>query len=102
MASWLSARQWLFSLKVYAAAMLALYIALALALPRPYWAMATVYLVSSPVTGATRAKAAYRVVGHTVGRNRRGGDGAPPGQCACVANGGDFALVWRAALSLPA
>ncbi|MGO4808147.1 FUSC family protein [Cupriavidus sp. 2MCAB6] len=67
MASWLSARQWLFSLKVYAAAMLALYIALALALPRPYWAMATVYLVSNPVTGATRAKAAYRVVGTLLG-----------------------------------
>ncbi|SCU86177.1 exported hypothetical protein [Cupriavidus necator] len=33
MASWPNARQWLFSLKAFAAAMLALYIALALGLP---------------------------------------------------------------------
>ncbi|TDF66793.1 FUSC family protein [Cupriavidus sp. L7L] len=67
MASWPNARQWLFSLKVFAAAMLALYIALALGLPRPYWAMATVYFVSHPLTGATRSKAAYRVAGTVLG-----------------------------------
>ncbi|CAG2128097.1 FUSC family protein [Cupriavidus plantarum] len=62
-----SARDWVFSAKVFAAAMLALYIALAFALPRPYWAMATVYLVSHPLTGATRSKGAYRVVGTLLG-----------------------------------
>lgn len=67
MASWPNARQWLFSLKAFAAAMLALYIALALGLPRPYWAMATVYFVSHPLTGATRSKAAYRVAGTVLG-----------------------------------
>ncbi|WP_454742811.1 FUSC family protein [Cupriavidus necator] len=67
MASWPHARQWLFSLKAFAAAMLALYIALALRLPRPYWAMATVYFVSHPLTGATRSKAAYRVAGTVLG-----------------------------------
>ncbi|WP_454738142.1 FUSC family protein [Cupriavidus necator] len=67
MASWPNARQWLFSLKAFAAAMLALYIALALGLPRPYWAMATVYFVSHPLTGATRSKAAYRVAGTMLG-----------------------------------
>lgn len=67
MASWPSARQWLFSLKAFAASMLALYIALALGLPRPYWAMATVYFVSHPLTGATRSKAAYRVAGTVLG-----------------------------------
>ncbi|UIF90523.1 FUSC family protein [Cupriavidus sp. UYPR2.512] len=67
MASWPNARQWLFSLKAFAAAMLALYIALALGLPRPYWAMATVYFVSHPLTGATRSKAAYRVAGTLLG-----------------------------------
>ncbi|CAG9177967.1 FUSC family protein [Cupriavidus pampae] len=62
-----SARDWVFSAKVFVAAMLALYIALAFALPRPYWAMATVYLVSHPLTGATRSKGAYRVVGTLLG-----------------------------------
>lgn len=67
MASWPHARQWLFSLKAFAAAMLALYIALSFGLPRPYWAMATVYFVSNPLTGATRSKAAYRVAGTLLG-----------------------------------
>lgn len=67
MASWPNARQWLFSLKAFAAAMLALYLALALGLARPYWAMATVYFVSHPLTGATRSKAAYRVAGTVLG-----------------------------------
>ncbi|SPK75964.1 conserved membrane protein of unknown function (plasmid) [Cupriavidus taiwanensis] len=62
-----TARHWLFSGKVFAAAMLALYIALALGLPRPYWAMATVYLVSHPLTGATRSKSIYRVAGTVMG-----------------------------------
>jgi hypothetical protein len=67
MAGWPHARQWLFSLKAFAAAMLALYIALFFGLPRPYWAMATVYFVSNPLTGATRSKAAYRVAGTLLG-----------------------------------
>ncbi|WP_454763860.1 FUSC family protein [Cupriavidus campinensis] len=67
MASWPHARQWLFSLKAFAAAMLALYVALSFGLPRPYWAMATVYFVSHPLTGATRSKAAYRVAGTVLG-----------------------------------
>ena len=60
-------RDWLFSVKAFAAAMLALYIAMALELPRPYWAMATVYVVSHPLTGATRSKAAYRIGGTLLG-----------------------------------
>lgn len=67
MSGWPSARQWLFSLKAFLAAMLALYIALWMDLPRPYWAMATVYFVSHPLTGATRSKAAYRVLGTLLG-----------------------------------
>ncbi len=35
-----------FALKTFAASMLALVIALAIDLPRPYWAMATVYILS--------------------------------------------------------
>jgi uncharacterized membrane protein YccC len=60
-------RDWLFSVKTFAAAMLALYIGLAFELPRPYWAMATVYIVSNPFVGATRSKALYRALGTALG-----------------------------------
>lgn len=62
-----SARYWLFSTKAFTAAMLALYVALAMDLPRPYWAMTTVYVVSHPLTGATTSKALYRMLGTLIG-----------------------------------
>jgi uncharacterized membrane protein YccC len=62
-----SVRDWLFSVKTFAAAMLALYLALALDLPRPYWAIASVYIVSNPFVGATRSKAMYRALGTAIG-----------------------------------
>jgi uncharacterized membrane protein YccC len=65
--TWPSSRDWIFSIKAFVASMLALYVALALGLPRPYWAMATVYIVSHPLTGATRSKALYRVLGTLLG-----------------------------------
>ncbi|MFG6490363.1 FUSC family protein [Roseateles sp. BYS78W] len=58
-----STGEWLTSAKTFAAAMLALYLALAAGLPRPYWAMATAYVVSSPLTGATQSKGLYRLIG---------------------------------------
>ncbi|GGE09001.1 membrane protein [Aureimonas endophytica] len=60
-------REWLFSAKSFVAAMLALYIALAAGLPRPYWAMAAVYVVANPLSGATRSKALYRALGTFIG-----------------------------------
>lgn len=60
-------RQWLFALKISGAALLALGIALWVDLPRPYWAMATVYITMQPLAGATRSKAVYRVVGTLIG-----------------------------------
>ncbi|UXA55086.1 FUSC family protein [Xanthomonas prunicola] len=54
---------WLFSTKTFAASIAALYVALAGNLSRPYWAMATVYIVSQPLLGPTRAKGVYRVLG---------------------------------------
>jgi uncharacterized membrane protein YccC len=36
-------------------------------LPRPYWAMATVYITSQPLAGATSSKASYRVLGTLLG-----------------------------------
>jgi len=60
-------RDWLFSTKAFSASMLALYIALALDLPRPYWAMTTVYVVAHPLSGATSSKALYRTLGTLLG-----------------------------------
>ncbi|WP_258223326.1 FUSC family protein, partial [Stenotrophomonas sp. HMWF023] len=54
---------WLFSIKTYLAAIVALYIAMAGNLSRPYWAMGTVYIVSQPLLGPTRAKGVYRILG---------------------------------------
>ncbi len=56
-----------FALKTFAAAMLALIIAVWLDLPRPYWAMTTVYITSQPLAGATSSKAFYRVLGTLIG-----------------------------------
>ena len=60
-------RDWVFSVKTFAAAMLALWIALQLDLDQPSWAMATVYIVAQPLAGAMRSKAAYRFYGTMLG-----------------------------------
>ena len=60
-------RDWIFSAKTFAGAMLALWIALRMGLDRPYWAMATAYIVAQPLTGAMRSKAAYRFYGTLLG-----------------------------------
>jgi uncharacterized membrane protein YccC len=57
----------MFSLRTFAAAMLAFSIALLLDMPRPYWAMASVYITSNVLTGATSAKAVYRILGTLLG-----------------------------------
>jgi uncharacterized membrane protein YccC len=59
--------EWLFSVRTFAAAVLALYIGLAFDLDRPYWAMASAYIASQPLSGATRSKAVYRFVGTLLG-----------------------------------
>ncbi|MHA6127797.1 FUSC family protein [Pseudomonas fluorescens group sp. PF-1] len=61
------ARDWFFGVRTFAASMIALYIALLMQMPRPYWAMATVYIVSSPFVGPTSSKALYRAVGTFLG-----------------------------------
>lgn len=58
---------WLYSARSFAAAALALWIAFSLDLPRPYWAMATVYIVAQPFSGALRAKALWRLAGTLCG-----------------------------------
>ena len=64
---WPSATEWLFAVKTFAAAMAALYIAMAIGLDRPYWAMATVYIVSQPLIGSLRSKAIFRLIGTVIG-----------------------------------
>ncbi|RBH54092.1 MULTISPECIES: FUSC family protein [Pseudomonas] len=61
------ARDWFYGVRTFAASMIALYIALLMEMPRPYWAMATVYIVSSPFVGPTSSKALYRAVGTFLG-----------------------------------
>ncbi|ACK52249.1 Fusaric acid resistance protein conserved region [Methylocella silvestris BL2] len=60
-------RDWLFALKTFAAAAAALYLCFWLQLQRPYWAVATVYICSQQLSGATRSKAFYRACGTVLG-----------------------------------
>ncbi|MFT4172496.1 MAG: FUSC family protein [Rhodocyclaceae bacterium] len=59
--------EWLFSLKSFAAAMLAMYLAARAGLPRPFWALMTTYVVAHPLAGAVRSKAIYRFCGTLLG-----------------------------------
>ncbi|RON02903.1 FUSC family protein [Pseudomonas brassicacearum] len=61
------ARDWFYGVRTFAASMIALYIAMLMQMPRPYWAMATVYIVSSPFVGPTSSKALYRAIGTFTG-----------------------------------
>ena len=67
MSRWPGVNEWLFAFKTFGAAMLALYIAFSIGLDRPYWAMATVYIVSQPLSGSLRSKALYRLIGTLIG-----------------------------------
>lgn len=60
-------RDWVFALKTFAAAVMALYLAMWFDLPRPYWALTTVYITSQVFAGATRSKALFRVLGTMLG-----------------------------------
>ncbi|WP_354004130.1 FUSC family protein [Ideonella oryzae] len=65
--TWPTRSEWLYSLKCFAASMLALYVALKAGLPRPFWAMMTAYVVANPLAGAVRSKAVYRFGGTFLG-----------------------------------
>src|SRR5208283_4097881 len=60
-------QHWLFSIKTFAAGMLALSIGFWIDLPKPYWALAAVYIASQPLSGATRSKAVFRAIGTLLG-----------------------------------
>ncbi len=57
----------LFAVKCLIAALIAFYVAARVGLPRPYWAVATSYLVAQPFSGAVLAKAVYRLLGTLLG-----------------------------------
>ena len=67
--TWYSTSSALFALSRYISVVLALYVAFALNLPNPWWAMLTVFLAqpTQPLVGAIWAKAAYRVAGTVIG-----------------------------------
>lgn len=60
-------REVVFSLKSFAAAMLALFIAFRLDLSEPMWSVTTVYVVSQPLAGMVLSKSIYRVIGTVIG-----------------------------------
>lgn len=60
-------RNVIFSLKTFLAAMLAYYIAIRFDLPRPFWAVSTVYIVAHPLSGAISSKSFYRLLGTLIG-----------------------------------
>ena len=57
----------LYSVRSFVAAMLAYYIALAIGLERPSWAIITVYIVSQTSVGASLSRSLYRLAGTVAG-----------------------------------
>jgi uncharacterized membrane protein YccC len=60
-------RRFIFALANTGAVLVALSIAFARDLERPYWAMFTVFIIAKPALGAVRSKAAYRLAGTLIG-----------------------------------
>ncbi len=60
-------RELIFAANTFAAAVIALLISFWAGLDRPFWAMATAYIASQPLSGAARSKAVFRLVGTVVG-----------------------------------
>jgi len=56
-----------FALRTWLASMLTLYVAFALQLESPYWALLTVWLVAQPTPGMMLSKSIYLVIGTMVG-----------------------------------
>ncbi len=55
--------QWVFSLKMLIAVLLAYALSVRMALPQSYWAIATACVVMNPTSGAVRSKSIYRFAG---------------------------------------
>lgn len=63
----INGRNLLFSISSFIAAAITLVISFAASLPRPWWALLTVYVTAQPMAGAFRPKAIYRLAGIGVG-----------------------------------
>jgi len=63
----LDGRKALFSFASFLAAAATLWIAFAASLPRPWWAILTVYVTAQPMSGAFRPKVLYRLAGLLIG-----------------------------------
>lgn len=61
------AKALVFSIKSFAAAMLAYYLSLRIGLSKPSWAIVTVYIVSQASAGASLSRGLYRLVGTMIG-----------------------------------
>lgn len=57
----------LFSLSSYFACVITLGIAFEASMPRPWWAILTVYVTAQPMSGALRPKVSYRLIGILLG-----------------------------------
>lgn len=58
---------WIFATKTFIAGMLALYIAFALNLSYPIWAIGTVFVIANPYAGMAASKSIYRLLGTLFG-----------------------------------
>lgn len=63
----IDARKLLFSLSSFLAAAITLAIVFSASLPRPWWALLTVYVTAQPMAGAFRPKMLYRLAGIATG-----------------------------------
>ncbi|MDR1311313.1 MAG: FUSC family protein [Burkholderiaceae bacterium] len=61
-----TAQEWLFSIKCFVSAMLAVYISLRIGVTHPFWALGTCYVIASPLAGPVRSKGVYRAIGTVV------------------------------------
>ena len=57
----------LFSLSSYLACVITLGVAFEASMPRPWWALLTVYVTAQPMSGALRPKVSYRLIGIVLG-----------------------------------
>jgi uncharacterized membrane protein YccC len=60
-------RKLTFSLSTFVAAALVLVVSFEVSLPRPWWALLTVYVTAQPMAGASRPKTVYRLAGIAIG-----------------------------------
>jgi uncharacterized membrane protein YccC len=63
----LDPRAAVFALRTLLAVLLALFVAFSLDLPRPLWAMLSVFIIAQPYSGAVRSRAVHRFAGTLLG-----------------------------------